>query len=114
MLSQGSCFDERARLDTPVVMIALSSDVVVAGDTIAGTLHAQDASGIVQWRISALSAFDTVRIYGDGDNRAEIAEPFRLPVNDTTPGGTAIEVEVVVEDDQRFAITRRDTVVVIP
>ena len=112
--SLGACFAERERLDTPVVTLLLSARQVAAGDTIRGTLQARDASGIVDWVISARSAFDTVRVFGDAPELGEISAPFRLAVVDSTPSGTRVVVEAVVEDDQNFAIMRSDTVTVAP
>lgn len=112
--SFGACFAERERLDTPVVDLVLVAREVAAGDSIRGTLHARDASGIVDWVISARSAFDTVRLFGDAAEVGEIAAEFTLPVLDTIPAGTRVIVEAVVEDDQNFAIARADTVTVVP
>ena len=109
-----ACFSERERLDTPVVDLVLAAHEVVAGDTIRGTLQARDASGIVDWVISARSAFDTVRVFGDAPELSEISADFRLPLVDSTPPGTRVVVEAVVEDDQDFAIARSDTVTVVP
>jgi len=113
-LSFGACFAERERLDTPVVELSLTAREVVAGDSIRGTLEARDASGIVDWVITARSAFDTVRIFGDAPEVGWITTEFRLPVIDTVPPGTRVIVEAVVEDDQNFAIGRADTVTVVP
>ena len=113
-VSLGGCFDERERLDTPVVELILDTREVAAGDSIRGTLQARDASGIVDWMIMARSAFDTVRVYGDAPELGEIAAEFDLPVNDTTPPGTRVVVEAIVEDDQNFAVARADTVTVVP
>jgi hypothetical protein len=110
----GACFAERERLDTPVVDLVLSAHHVAAGDTIRGTLEARDASGIVDWVISARSAFDTVRVFGDAPELGEISAEFRLPVVDSIPDGTRVVVEAIVEDDQNFAIARTDTVTVTP
>jgi hypothetical protein len=112
--SLGACFAERERLDTPVVTLLLSARQVAAGDTIRGTLQARDASGIVDWVITARSAFDTVRVFGDAPELGEISTDFRLPVVDTVPPGTRVVVEAVVEDDQNFSIVRSDTVTVTP
>ena len=112
--SLGSCYAERERLDTPVVELTLNARQVAAGDSIRGTLEARDASGIVDWVISARSAFDTARVFGDAPELGHISAPFRLPVVDTIPAGTRVVVEAVVEDDQHFAIARADTVTVIP
>jgi hypothetical protein len=112
--SLGACFDERERLDTPVVELLLDTREVAAGDSIRGTLHARDASGIVDWVIMARSAFDTVRVFGDAPELGEIAAEFDLPVNDTIPPGSRVVVEAIVEDDQNFAIARADTVTVVP
>jgi hypothetical protein len=112
--SLGGCFAERERLDTPVVDLVLVSREVAAGDSIRGTLRARDASGIVDWVISARSAFDTVRVFGDAAEVGEITAEFNLPVVDTIPAGTRVIVEAVVEDDQNFAIARADTVTVVP
>jgi hypothetical protein len=112
--SLGACFAERERLDTPVVDLVLSAREVTAGDSIRGTLEARDASGIVDWVITARSAFDTVRVFGDAPELGEITAPFGLAVIDTIPPGTRVVVEAVVEDDQNFAIARSDTVTVIP
>jgi hypothetical protein len=112
--SVGACFAERERLDTPVVTLLLSTHQVAAGDTIRGTLQARDASGIVDWVITARSAFDTVRVFGDAPELPEISAEFRLPLLDSIPSGTRVVVEAVVEDDQNFAITRSDTVMVTP
>ena len=106
------CFAERERLDTPIVTLLLSARQVAAGDTIRGTLQARDASGIVDWVITARSAFDTVRVFGDAPEVGEISAEFRLPVVDSIPPGTRVVVEAVVEDDQNFAISRSDTVTV--
>jgi uncharacterized lipoprotein YbaY len=111
--SLGGCFDERERLDTPVVELLLDTREVAAGDSIRGTLHARDASGIVDWVIMARSAFDTVRVFGDAPELGEIAAEFDLPVNDTIPPGSRVVVEAIVEDDQNFAIARADTVTVV-
>ncbi len=113
-VSLGGCFDERERLDTPVVELVLSGREVAAGDTIQGTLRARDASGIVEWMVTARSAFDTVRVFGDAPELGEISADFRLPLVDTIPAGTRVIVEGVVEDDQNFAIARSDTVTVAP
>lgn len=113
-VSLGACFDERERLDTPVVELELSGKQVAAGDTIRGVLHARDASGIRQWVITAQSSFDTVRVFGDAPEVTEIAEEFRLPLVDSIPSGTRVVVEAVVEDDQNFAIAATDTVTVWP
>ncbi|HEY7407656.1 MAG TPA: hypothetical protein VH638_05275 [Gemmatimonadaceae bacterium] len=113
-LSVGACFAERERLDTPIVALSLAAREVVAGDSIRGTLEARDASGIVDWVITARSAFDTVRVFGDAPEVGWISREFRLPVIDTVPTGTRVIVEAVVEDDQNFAIARADTVTVIP
>jgi hypothetical protein len=113
-LPLGACFAERERLDTPVVDLILAAPQVLAGDTIRGTLHARDASGIVDWVIVARSAFDTVRVFGDAAEVGEITTEFRLPVIDTIPAGTRVAVEAIVQDDQDFAITRSDTVTVAP
>jgi len=112
--SLGGCFDERERLDTPVVELLLDSREVAAGDSIRGTLHARDASGIVDWVIMARSAFDTVRVFGDAPELGEIAAEFDLPVNDTIPPGSRVVVEAIVEDDQNFATARADTVTIVP
>ena len=112
--SLGACFAERERLDTPVVDLVLASRQVVAGDSIRGSLRARDASGIVDWMVSARSAFDTVRVFGEEAEVGEIATEFDLAVIDTIPPGTRVIVEAVVEDDQNFAITRADTVTVAP
>lgn len=106
------CFAERERLDTPVVTLLLSARQVAAGDTIRGTLQARDASGIIEWVVTARSAFDTVRVFGDAPEVGEISAEFRLPVVDSIPPGTSVVVEAVVEDDQNFAISRSDTVTV--
>jgi len=112
--SLGACFAERERLDTPVVDLVLAAHQVVAGDSIRGTLQARDASGIVDWMVSARSAFDTVRVFGEAAEVGEIVAEFDLPVVDTIPPGTRVIVEAVVEDDQNFAIARADTVTVVP
>lgn len=112
--SLGACFAERERLDTPVVDLVLAAHQVVAGDSIRGTVRARDASGIVDWMVSARSAFDTVRVFGEAAEVGEIAAEFDLPVVDTIPPGTRVIVEAIVEDDQNFAITRTDTVTVVP
>lgn len=112
--SLGACFAERERLDTPVVDLVLAAHQVVAGDSIRGTVQARDASGIVDWMVSARSAFDTVRVFGEAAEVGEIAAEFDLPVVDTIPPGTRVIVEAIVEDDQNFAITRTDTVTVVP
>jgi hypothetical protein len=113
-ISLGACFAERERLDTPVVELTLGAREVAAGDTIRGTLHARDASGIVDWMIVAHSTFDTVRVFGDAPELREITTEFRLPVIDTIPTGTRVAVEAIVQDDQDFAITQTDTVMVAP
>lgn len=113
-MSLGACFAERERLDTPVVDLILAARQVPAGDTIRGTLHARDASGIVDWVIVARSTFDTVRVFGDAPEVGEITTEFRLPLIDTIPAGTRVAVEAIVQDDQDFAITRSDTVTVAP
>ena len=112
--SLGGCFDERERLDTPVVELMLDAREVAAGDSIRGTLHARDASGIVDWVIMARSAFDTVRVFGDAPELGEIAAAFGLPLVDTIPPGSRVVVEAIVEDDQHFAVARADTVTVVP
>jgi hypothetical protein len=112
--SLGACYAERERLDTPVVDLVLSTREVAAGDSIRGTLQARDASGIVDWVISARSPFDTVRIFGNAPEVRQIAAEFALPVVDTVPPGTPVVVEATVEDDQNFAITRAETVTVVP
>ena len=112
--SLGACFAERERLDTPVVELVLDARQVAAGDSIRGTLEARDASGIVDWVISARSPFDTVRTFGDAPEVGHVSAPFQLPVIDTIPAGTLVVVEAVVEDDQNFAIARTDTVTVVP
>lgn len=112
--SLGACFAERERLDTPVVDLMLAAHQVVAGDSIRGTLQARDASGIVDWMVSARSAFDTVRVFGEAAEVGAITADFDLPVVDTIPPGTRVIVEAVVEDDQHFAIARADTVTVVP
>lgn len=112
--SLGACFAERERLDTPVVELLLSAHEVTAGDSIRGTLQARDASGIVDWVITARSAFDTVRVFGDAPELGHITADFGLPLIDTIPPGTRVVVEAIVEDDQNFAISRADTVTVIP
>ena len=112
--SLGGCFAERERLDTPVVELRLNARQVAAGDSIRGTLEARDASGIVDWVITARSAFDTARVFGDAPELGQISAPFELFVVDTIPPGTRVVVEAVVEDDQNFAIARADTVTVIP
>jgi hypothetical protein len=112
--SLGGCFAERERLDTPVVELRLDARQVAAGDSIRGTLEARDASGIVDWVITARSAFDTARVFGDAPELGQISAPFELFVVDTIPPGTRVVVEAVVEDDQNFAIARADTVTVIP
>lgn len=112
--SLGGCFDERERLDTPVVELLLDTREVSAGHSIRGTLLARDASGIVAWLIMARSAFDTVRVFGSVPELGEIAAEFDLPVNDTIPAGTRVVVEATVEDDQNFAVGRADTVTVVP
>ena len=111
--SLAGCFDERERLDTPVVELILDRREVAAGDSIRGMLQARDASGIVDWVIIARSAFDTVRAFGAAPELRAIATEFRLPVNDTIPPGTRVVVEAIVEDDQNFAIARADTVTVV-
>jgi hypothetical protein len=108
------CFAERERLDTPIVDLVLATREVAAGDSIRGTLEARDASGIVAWVVTARSPFDTVRAFGDAAELGHISTEFGLPVVDTTPPGTVIVVEAVVEDDQHFAIARADTVRIIP
>ena len=113
-VSLGGCFAERERLDTPVVELRLDARQVAAGDSIRGTLEARDASGIVDWVITARSAFDTARVFGDAPELGQISAPFELFVVDTIPPGTRVVVEAVVEDDQNFAIARADTVTVIP
>lgn len=113
-VSLGACFDERERLDTPVVELELSTRQVAAGDTIRGVLHARDASGILEWVIMARSSFDTVWVFGDAPEAREIAEEFRLPLVDSIPSGTRVIVEAVVEDDQNFAVAVTDTVTVWP
>ena len=113
-VSLGACFDERERLDTPVVELELTTAQVAAGDTIRGVLHARDASGILEWVITARSSFDTVRVFGNAPEVSEIAEEFRLPLVDSIPSGTRVIVEAVVEDDQNFAIADTDTVTVWP
>jgi hypothetical protein len=113
-VSLGACFDERERLDTPVVELELSAPQVAAGDTIRGVLHARDASGILEWVITARSSFDTAWVFGDAPEAKEIAEEFRLPLVDTIPSGTRVVVEAVVEDDQSFAVTATDTITVWP
>jgi hypothetical protein len=112
--SLGACYAERERLDTPVVDLVLSTREVAAGDSIRGTLKARDASGIVDWVISARSPFDTVRIFGNAPELGQITAEFALPVVDTVPPGTPVVVEATVEDDQNFAITRAETVTVVP
>ena len=112
--SLGACYAERERLDTPVVELRLDSRQVAAGDSIRGTLEARDASGIVDWVITARSAFDTARVFGDAPELGQISAPFGLPLVDTIPPGTRVVVEAVVEDDQHFAIARADTVTVVP
>jgi hypothetical protein len=107
-----ACFAERERLDTPIVTLLLTTRQVVAGDTVRGTLQARDASGIVDWVITARSAFDTVRVFGDAPELGEISAEFRLPMVDSIPPGTRVVVEAIVEDDQHFAITRSDTVTI--
>ena len=114
LASLGACYAERERLDTPVVALMLSTREVVAGDSIRGILEARDASGIVDWVVTARSAFDTVRVFGDAAELGHIAEEFGLPVIDTMPPGTRVVVEAIVEDDQNFAIARADTVTVVP
>jgi hypothetical protein len=113
-VSSGACFAERERLDTPVVDLSLWTREVIAGDSIRGTLEARDASGIVDWVITARSAFDTVRVFGNAPEVGWITSEFSLPVIDTAPPGTRVIVEAIVEDDQNFAIARVDTVTVIP
>ena len=110
----GGCFDERERLDTPVVELVLDTREVPAGDSIRGMLHARDASGIVDWMVVARSAYDTVRAFGDAPELGWIAAEFDLLVNDTIPPGTRVVVEAIVEDDQNFAIARADTVTIVP
>lgn len=107
-----ACFAERERLDTPIVTLLLTTRQVAAGDTIRGTLQARDASGIIDWVITARSAFDTVRVFGDAPELGEISAEFHLPLVDSIPAGTRVIVEAVVEDDQHFAIARSDTVTV--
>jgi hypothetical protein len=109
-----ACFAERERLDTPVVELVLATHTVAAGDSIRGILEARDASGIVEWVISARSAFDTVRSFGDAAELAHISAAFGLPMVDSIPPGTRVVVEAVVEDDQNFAIARADTVTIVP
>jgi len=113
-VSLGACFDERERLDTPVVELELSTTRVAAGDTIRGILHARDASGILEWVITARSSFDTVRVFGDAPEVSEIAAEFGLPLVDSIPSGTRVIVEAIVQDDQNFAIAGTDTVTVWP
>jgi hypothetical protein len=108
------CFAERERLDTPTVDLVLVTREVAAGDSIRGTLEARDASGIVEWVITARSPFDTVRAFGDAAEVGHISTEFGLVVVDTTPPGTMVVVEAVVEDDQNFAIARADTVRITP
>lgn len=110
----GACFEERKRLDTPLLTLTLVADRVRAGDTIRGSLQARDASGLVEWRVLARSAFDTVRAYGSVGEVTQLEQTFALPVVDTVPHGTAIEVEAVVLDNQSFLATESDTVSVIP
>lgn len=114
LMSFGACYAERERLDTPVVELILSAREVVAGDSIRGTIEARDASGIVDWVVTARSRFDTVRVYGEAAELGHIAAAFGLPVIDTIPAGTRVVVEAIVEDDQNFAIARTDTVTVVP
>lgn len=112
--SSGACYAERERLDTPIVDLVLTAREVTAGDSIRGTLQARDASGIVDWVISARSPFDTVRIFGNAPELGHIAAEFALLVVDTIPPGTPVVVEATVEDDQNFAIAATDTVMVVP
>jgi hypothetical protein len=110
----GGCYAERERLDTPIVDLVLAARQVAAGDSIRGTLEARDASGIVDWVVTARSPYDTVRVFGDAPELTWIAKEFRLPVVDTIPVGTRVIVEAMVEDDQNFAIGKTDTVTVTP
>jgi hypothetical protein len=114
LASLGACYAERERLDTPIVELVLRAREVAAGDSIRGTLEARDASGIVDWVVIARSPFDTVRAFGDAAELGHITTEFGLAVIDTTPPGTRVVVEAVVEDDQNFAIARADTVTVVP
>lgn len=116
MLAMGlsACFEERERLDTPVLSLSLIDDRVRAGDTIRGALQARDASGLLEWRVIARSAFDTVRAYGSAGEVTQLEQSFALPVVDTVPNGTLIEIEAVVLDNQSFLVGRSATVTVIP
>lgn len=113
-LGLSGCFEERERLDTPVLSLSLHDDRVRAGDTIRGALQARDASGLLEWRVIARSAFDTVRAYGSVGEVTQLEQSFALPVVDTVPNGTAIEIEAVVLDNQSFLVARSDTVTVSP
>lgn len=112
LLAAAGCSADRERIAPPRVSLMLIDSTGVPGGFITGVAGASDASGLISLVVTART--DSVfsqRIEVIRSDSLELA--FRLYVSSTAVPGAPIEVIATAFDDQLFAVSTRDTAVVV-
>ena len=106
------CAADRERLAPPRVSLQLIDSVGVPGGFITGVAGASDVSGLISLVVTART--DSVfsqRIEVIRSDTLDIE--FALHISSTATPGSPIEVIATAFDDQLFAVSTRDTAVVV-
>lgn len=106
------CTADRERLSPPRVSLRLIDTAGVPGGFLKGVAGASDASGLISLVVTART--DSVfsqRIEVIRSDSLDIE--FSLHISSTATPGSPIEVIATAFDDQLFAVSTRDTAVVV-
>lgn len=113
------CYRERERFDVPSLTVTPSDSVVAPGDTLRGTVHATDGSGLSLVRVIAISLLDATGTRLDSigqrfnvDDRRSFESSFAFPMTKTVPIGSVVRLEALAIDNQNFTVQIVDTVFV--
>lgn len=106
------CSADRTRIAPPRVSLRLDDSVGVPGGVITGMAGASDVSGLTSLVVTVRT--DSVyaqRVTVIRSDTLELA--FSLRISSTATVGSPIEVIATAFDDQLFAVSTRDTAVVV-
>lgn len=106
------CSADRERIAPPRVSLQLIDSTGVPGGFITGIAGAADASGLISLVVTART--DSVFSQRIEVIRSDSLQlEFELHVSSTATAGSPIEVIATAFDDQLFAVSTRDTAVVV-
>jgi hypothetical protein len=99
----GACVGERQRLDVPSITLEVFDSTVAPGDTIAGSVTAEDASGLSAVIVYACTRDSIFRRSDDAlRSPRAVTLPFSLHISRASAEGDSVLIVALASDYQGF------------